>query len=65
MMKAFHPGKPFPLLHVDTNWKFREMIAFAISAYANSASICWSMSTPTESSQGIDPFSHARRATPT
>ncbi len=28
-LKAFHPGKlPFPLLHVDTTWKFREMIAF-------------------------------------
>ena len=28
-MKAFAPGKPpFPLLHVDTNWKFRDMIAF-------------------------------------
>jgi sulfate adenylyltransferase subunit 2 len=28
-MKAFHPGKPpFPLLHVDTTWKFRDMIAF-------------------------------------
>ncbi len=27
--KAFFPGKlPFPLLHVDTTWKFREMIAF-------------------------------------
>ncbi|MBA6328383.1 sulfate adenylyltransferase subunit CysD [Colwellia sp. MB02u-6] len=27
--KAFAPGKiPFPLLHVDTNWKFKEMIAF-------------------------------------
>ncbi|MCG9714240.1 sulfate adenylyltransferase subunit CysD [Shewanella insulae] len=27
--KAFYPGKiPFPLLHVDTNWKFREMIEF-------------------------------------
>ena len=27
--KAFHPSKvPFPLLHVDTTWKFREMIAF-------------------------------------
>jgi sulfate adenylyltransferase subunit 2 len=29
VMKAFAPGKPpFPLLHVDTTWKFREMIAF-------------------------------------
>jgi len=28
-LKAFHPGKPpFPLMHVDTTWKFREMIAF-------------------------------------
>ena len=28
-MKAFYPGKPpFPLLHVDTTWKFRDMIAF-------------------------------------
>ena len=28
-LKAFFPGKlPFPLLHVDTTWKFKEMIAF-------------------------------------
>ncbi|MEF2074912.1 sulfate adenylyltransferase subunit CysD, partial [Consotaella aegiceratis] len=28
-MKAFYPSKPpFPLLHIDTGWKFREMIAF-------------------------------------
>jgi sulfate adenylyltransferase subunit 2 len=28
-IKAFHPSKlPFPLLHVDTTWKFREMIEF-------------------------------------
>ncbi len=27
--KAFYPGKiPFPLMHVDTTWKFREMIEF-------------------------------------
>lgn len=27
--KAFYPGRlPFPLLHVDTTWKFRDMIAF-------------------------------------
>ena len=27
--KAFYPGKlPFPLLHVDTTWKFKDMIAF-------------------------------------
>src|SRR6201990_1681504 len=28
-IKAFHPAKPpFPFLHIDTTWKFREMIAF-------------------------------------
>ena len=28
-VKAFYPAPlPFPLLHVDTTWKFREMIAF-------------------------------------
>ena len=28
-LKAFHPGKlPFPLMHVDTTWKFKEMITF-------------------------------------
>ena len=28
-LKAFYPSRPpFPLLHVDTTWKFREMISF-------------------------------------
>lgn len=28
-LKAFHPSKlPFPLLHIDTTWKFQEMISF-------------------------------------
>ncbi len=32
-LKAFRPAKPpFPLLHVDTTWKFREMIAFRDAA---------------------------------
>ena len=27
--KAFYPGKvPFPLMHIDSKWKFREMIEF-------------------------------------
>jgi sulfate adenylyltransferase subunit 2 len=48
-MKAFHPGKPpFPLLHVDTLWKFREMIEFATPARASSASISWCMSIRTD-----------------
>jgi sulfate adenylyltransferase subunit 2 len=32
-LKAFHPGRPpFPLLHVDTTWKFRDMIKFRDAA---------------------------------
>jgi sulfate adenylyltransferase subunit 2 len=32
-LKAFYPAKPpFPLLHVDTTWKFKEMIAFRDAA---------------------------------
>ena len=28
-LKAFYPAKPpFPLLHIDTTWKFKEMITF-------------------------------------
>ena len=31
IQKAFYPATPpFPLVHVDTKWKFREMIEFAI-----------------------------------
>jgi sulfate adenylyltransferase subunit 2 len=41
-MKAFHPAPPpFPLLHVDTTWKFREMIRFRDEhRAASSASSC-------------------------
>lgn len=36
--KAFAPGKPpFPLMHVDTTWKFKEMISCATSRRANTA----------------------------
>ena len=46
-VKAFYPGKPpFPLLHVDTTWKFRDMIAFRDDiARAARRSSCWSTST--------------------
>jgi sulfate adenylyltransferase subunit 2 len=58
-MKAFHPGKPpFPLLHVDTTWKFREMIAFRdetarrlgveLRVHINQDGVA----------QGINPFDH-------
>ena len=32
--KAFYPGKvPFPMMHIDSKWKFKEMVAFR-DAYA-------------------------------
>ena len=38
-LKAFAPGRlPFPLLHVDTTWKFREMIRFRDATAARLAS---------------------------
>ena len=40
-LKAFYPGKPpFPLLHVDTTWKFREMIQFRGSFLCRNLQIC-------------------------
>jgi sulfate adenylyltransferase subunit 2 len=58
-MKAFHPAKPpFPLLHVDTGWKFRDMYAlrnrmaeelgFELLVYQN----------PDGVAEGINPFTH-------
>tara|TARA_B110000438_G_scaffold303695_1_gene366565 strand:- start:4130 stop:5038 length:909 start_codon:yes stop_codon:yes gene_type:complete len=58
-LKAFYPGKlPFPLMHVDTTWKFREMIEFRdqqieklgldIIVYINQAGV----------DAGIGPFTH-------
>ena len=59
-MKAFHPSKPpFPLLHVDTTWKFREMIEFRGDHDASgSASTSSSTSIRKRSRMGINPFTH-------
>ncbi len=58
-VKAFYPSKPpFPLMHIDTTWKFREMIAFRdrmakdlgfeLLVHTNQAGVA----------QGINPFDH-------
>ena len=57
--KAFYPSKlPFPLLHVDTTWKFREMIEFRdkIAADYNLDLIVYTNERGRE--QGISPFTH-------
>ncbi len=57
--KAFYPAKPpFPLLHVDTTWKFREMIEFR-DRMAHECGFDLLIHTNVEgASQGITPFSH-------
>jgi sulfate adenylyltransferase subunit 2 len=58
-MKAFYPGTlPFPLLHVDTTWKFREMIAFR-DEMAKSLGLNLLVHVNAEGvAQGISPFTH-------
>jgi len=58
-MKAFYPSKPpFPLLHVDTTWKFREMIAFR-DATAERLGLELIVHTNLEGlNEGINPFVH-------
>lgn len=58
-MKAFYPSKPpFPLLHVDTKWKFQEMIAFR-DATAKRLGLNLKVHTnPDGLANGINPFTH-------
>jgi len=58
-MKAFFPAKPpFPFLHVDTTWKFREMIAFR-DRMAQKLGFDLLVHTNQEGvEQGINPFDH-------
>jgi sulfate adenylyltransferase subunit 2 len=58
-MKAFHPAKPpFPLLHVDTTWKFREMIAFRDSMAAKLGLDLLVHINQDGIARGIGPFTH-------
>ncbi|KAA0595624.1 sulfate adenylyltransferase subunit CysD [Azospirillum lipoferum] len=58
-MKAFYPAKPpFPLLHVDTGWKFREMIAFRDRRMAELGLRLIVHRNEEGVRQGIGPFSH-------
>ncbi|WP_073014428.1 sulfate adenylyltransferase subunit CysD [Roseibium suaedae] len=58
-MKAFAPSKPpFPLLHVDTTWKFREMIEFRDATAKRLGLDLLVYTNPDGIEQGIGPFSH-------
>ena len=57
--KAFFPGPlPFPLLHVDTTWKFRDMYALRDKVAADPAVKLIVYKNPEAEAQGINPFDH-------
>src|SRR5678816_683030 len=57
--KAFAPAKiPFPLLHVNTTFKFREMIAFRDQLVRDAGVELIEWINPTGRSAGINPFQH-------
>jgi sulfate adenylyltransferase subunit 2 len=61
--KAFYPGKPpFPLMHVDTTWKFREMIAFREQLVRKQ--LGWELITYINEEgvkAGVGPFTHGSK----
>ena len=60
--KAFHPGKlPFPLLHVDTTWKFKDMIAHR-NRMAEELGVELIVHTNQDGvAAGINPFDHGSK----
>jgi sulfate adenylyltransferase subunit 2 len=59
LLKAFHPARPpIPLLHVDTTWKFREMIAFRDRRAGETGVTLHVHTNPDGIAQGIGPVSH-------
>jgi sulfate adenylyltransferase subunit 2 len=57
--KAFYPAKiPFPFMHIDTNWKFKEMIAFREKAARNAGFELKVYMNPDGVRDGINPFDH-------
>ncbi|MBB3933632.1 sulfate adenylyltransferase subunit 2 [Kaistia hirudinis] len=58
-MKAFFPARPpFPLLHVDTTWKFREMIAFRDETAARLGLDLKVHTNQQGAAAGVNPFDH-------
>jgi sulfate adenylyltransferase subunit 2 len=58
-LKAFYPAKlPFPLLHVDTGWKFKDMYAFRDRMQAEHDFKLLVHQNPEGLAMGINPFTH-------
>lgn len=61
-LKAFHPAKlPFPLVHVDTTWKFKEMIDFREKIAKKYGLELFVHINEDGVKQGIGPFSHGSK----
>lgn len=61
-MKAFYPGKPpFPLMHVDTTWKFKEMIEFRDKLTKDLGLDLLVHSNQEGIDQGVGPFTHGSK----
>ncbi|MXP42875.1 sulfate adenylyltransferase subunit CysD [Allopontixanthobacter sediminis] len=57
--KAFYPSPPpFPLMHVDTTWKFKDMYALREKAAADAGMNLLVYRNPDAESRGINPFDH-------
>ena len=57
--KAFYPGPiPFPLMHIDTGWKFREMIAFRDRTAQEIGFELLTYTNPRGAAEGIGPITH-------
>jgi sulfate adenylyltransferase subunit 2 len=58
-LKAFHPAPlPFPLMHIDTTWKFREMIEFRDRFTRENHLDLIVYTNPEGARDGINPFDH-------
>ena len=58
-IKAFHPAKiPFPLLHVDTTWKFKEMIEFRDKRIKELGLELLTHTNMDGVKEGVGPFTH-------
>src|SRR5260370_3824368 len=61
-LKAFHPMKPpFPLVHIDTTWKFRQMITFRDETAARLRLDLIVYTNQEGVRQGVSPFTHGSR----
>ena len=62
--KAFYPGNPpFPLLHVDTTWKFRDMYELRDKSAQQAMMDLLIFKNPEALKEGINPFDHGERHT--